>query len=82
MFDRINYPASNSDYGYDIKIADDIYLHQIHRITVPPPEARDIPTPASALAFDTQQELLWVGNEYVSRAMYETQKTGGLSKAY
>ena len=31
---------------------------------MPPPSAHDLPTPARALAFDTQQELLWVGNDY------------------
>ena len=39
---------------------------QINRVTIPPETAHDLPTPASALAFDTQQELLWLGNEYVS----------------
>lgn len=72
MFDWMNYPASNDNCGHDIKIADNVHLRQVHRITIPPPEARDIPTPASTLAFDTQQELLWVGNEYVSRASCET----------
>lgn len=39
---------------------------QLQRITVPPPDIHAEPTPASTAAFDTQQELLWVGNEYVS----------------
>ena len=38
---------------------------QLQRITVPPPDVHAEPTPASTVAFDTQQELLWVGNEYV-----------------
>ncbi|MCJ1380114.1 poly(A)-specific ribonuclease [Xylographa soralifera] len=37
---------------------------QLHRITVPPPDIASEPTPATTVAFDTQQELLWVGNEY------------------
>lgn len=41
-------------------------LQQLHRITVPPPDIHSEPTPATTVAFDTQQELLWVGNEYVS----------------
>jgi hypothetical protein len=41
-------------------------IAQVNRITIPPNTAHDLPTPASTIAFDTQQELLWVGNEYVS----------------
>lgn len=47
-------------------VADIFILQQIHRIAIPPPRFHYSPTPASTLAFDTQQELLWVGNEYVS----------------
>ena len=47
---------------------------KLQRITVPPPDVHAEPTPASTVAFDTQQELLWVGNEYVS--VYTTQLTG------
>ena len=41
---------------------------QICRIVIPP-AADGQPLPASTLAFDTQQELLWVGNEAVSLAI-------------
>ncbi|MCJ1313152.1 poly(A)-specific ribonuclease [Agyrium rufum] len=37
---------------------------EVHRITIPPPRTDELPTPATAIAFDTQQELLWIGNEY------------------
>ena len=40
--------------------------------TVIPPTADGQALPASALAFDTQQELLWVGNEVVSLAALQT----------
>jgi PAB-dependent poly(A)-specific ribonuclease subunit 2 len=40
---------------------------EIARIAVPPPALHGIPTPATAIAFDNQQELLWVGNDQVSR---------------
>ena len=43
-------------------------LAKVHRITIPPPGLHEPPTPASTVAFDTQQELLWIGNEYVSRS--------------
>ena len=50
-----------------------IFDKQINSITVPPPGRQELPLdsnsvvfPASTLAFDTQQELLWIGNEYVS----------------
>ena len=36
----------------------------MHRVTVPPPSPYDQPTPATTLAFDFQQELLWIGNEF------------------
>ena len=41
-------------------------LPQLYRIVLPSASAHELPTPASTLAFDTRQELLWVGNEYVS----------------
>lgn len=39
---------------------------KVTRIGLPPPGIHAMPTPVSTLAFDTQQELLWTGNEYVS----------------
>ena len=50
-----------------------ISFEQITSINVPPPGCQELPLgsstvgfPASTLSFDTQQELLWVGNEFVS----------------
>ncbi|KAI9733955.1 MAG: poly(A)-specific ribonuclease [Cirrosporium novae-zelandiae] len=37
---------------------------QICRIVVPPPGHGALPTNATTIAFDTQQELLWAGNEW------------------
>ncbi|KAI9702842.1 MAG: poly(A)-specific ribonuclease [Candelina mexicana] len=37
---------------------------EIGRIGLPPPGVRAVPTPVSAMAFDTKQELFWAGNEY------------------
>ncbi|KAK5014877.1 poly(A)-specific ribonuclease [Cryomyces antarcticus] len=37
---------------------------QVARIVLPPPGPQALPTPATTLAFDTSQELLWAGNEY------------------
>ncbi|RYP44071.1 hypothetical protein DL768_009430 [Monosporascus sp. mg162] len=37
---------------------------EVARIPLPPPGLRALPTPVTTLAFDTSQELLWVGNEY------------------
>ena len=56
------------DSAFDISRYDHITDRQIqlHRIIVPPPDITSEPTPATTVAFDTQQELLWVGNEYVS----------------
>ena len=57
-------PATTFEICLDDPITDlDIKLH---RITVPPADNHSEPTPATSVAFDTQQELLWVGNEYVS----------------
>ena len=56
-------------------VTDNGPVSQVHRITVPPPGLHELPTPASAIAFDTQQELLWIGNEYVSYSMQEMYET-------
>ncbi|KAL2354819.1 PAB-dependent poly(A)-specific ribonuclease subunit PAN2 [Cryomyces antarcticus] len=37
---------------------------EVARIVLPPPGPQALPTPATTLAFDTSQELLWAGNEY------------------
>ena len=40
---------------------------ELSRIAVPPPGGlQPLATPATAIAFDNEQELLWVGNEQVS----------------
>lgn len=42
---------------------------QVAHVPLPPPSPNVYhPTPVTTLAFDTQQELLWAGNEYVSRS--------------
>ena len=45
----------------------DIDYRQVARVLLPPPGGHPhaIPTPVATLAFDTSQELLWAGNEYV-----------------
>jgi hypothetical protein len=39
---------------------------EITRMVVPPSGPHLLPTPASTIAFDDTQELLWVGNDHVS----------------
>ena len=39
---------------------------EVARLPVPPPVPQGMPTIASSVALDDQQELLWVGNEHVS----------------
>lgn len=41
-----------------------IILYQVSRLLLPSPGANAIPTPIATFLFDTNQELLWVGNEY------------------
>lgn len=42
-----------------------ILAPQISRIPFPPPGVHALPTPVTAMTFDTCQELLWTGNDYV-----------------
>jgi len=39
-------------------------VFQVSRLLLPPPGAHAAPTPVVALSFDTNQELLWVSNQY------------------
>lgn len=39
---------------------------QLSQIPLPPPGPHAMPTPATTVAFDTHQDLLWAGNDYVS----------------
>lgn len=39
---------------------------EVSRAAVPVPGPHMLPTVASTVAFDDEQELLWTGNEYVS----------------
>ena len=48
--------------------ANDLTIYQVLCIQVPA-SLNSPPTPASTIAFDTQQELLWVGNELVNRSL-------------
>lgn len=40
---------------------------QVARISLPPPAPHAPATPVNSFAFDTSQELIWAGNEYVSQ---------------
>jgi hypothetical protein len=48
-------------------ITNSAMLGQVALIAHPGPGPHAHPTPATALAFDIAQELLWTGNEYVGR---------------
>jgi PAB-dependent poly(A)-specific ribonuclease subunit 2 len=39
---------------------------EVSRVVVPPSGPHSLPTPASTIAFDDSQELLWVGSDHVS----------------
>ena len=60
--------------GFSLHISDGTYrvgtyFSQVQQLQLPPLEPSvlyDPKQPAPAIAFDTQQELLWVGNEAVS----------------
>ena len=39
---------------------------QVAIIQLPPPGPHNAPTPVTTFAFDTSQELLWTGNDFVS----------------
>jgi PAB-dependent poly(A)-specific ribonuclease subunit 2 len=41
---------------------------QVTRISFPPPGVHAMPTPVTTMTFDTFQELLWTGNDYVGAA--------------
>lgn len=64
--------------GFYVDSTKDIYHHgtyfsQVQQLQLPPPEGGvlyDPKQPAPAFAFDTLQELLWVGNESVSDRMW------------
>lgn len=42
---------------------------EVSQVAVPPPGPHLLPTNATTMAFDDSQELLWVGNEFVSRLL-------------
>ena len=43
---------------------------QAQSILIPPDNIQPEPAPASAVAFDTRQDLLWTGNEWASRVVF------------
>jgi PAB-dependent poly(A)-specific ribonuclease subunit 2 len=40
--------------------------NEVSRVAVPAANSHTLPTIATTIAFDDVQDLLWVGNEYVS----------------
>lgn len=68
--------SSKIPRGFHVDSTKDVYLHgthfsQVQQLQLPPLEGGvlyDPKQPAPALAFDTQQELLWVGNESVCKS--------------
>lgn len=46
---------------------------ELTRIPMPPPGPHALPTIATTVAFDDVMELLWTGNEYVSRPIESNQ---------
>lgn len=67
--------SSKISGGFFVDSTKDVYLHgthfsQVQQLQLPPPEGGmlyDPKQPAPALGFDTQQELVWVGNESVRK---------------
>ncbi|OAR02912.1 hypothetical protein LLEC1_04548, partial [Akanthomyces lecanii] len=54
---------------------------EVARIQFPPPGLHALPTPVTTMMFDTSQELLWTGNDYVrpTRRYTQVQHTGILT---
>ena len=59
--------AHGTGNGCDGKLAD--RGSKVARTLLPPPAGLVAPTPVATLAFDTHQELLWAGNEYVCSSL-------------
>lgn len=45
------------------------WFSQVTRAQFAPPGPHALPTPVTTMTFDTIQELLWTGNEFVGRPM-------------
>lgn len=54
-----------------------IWCEQVTRIAFPPPGLHAMPTPVTTMTFDTSQELLWTGNDYVCDARLTVVIGGG-----